>query len=153
MSKTILYERALSMKINPTKAEKRFAELLEINNIKFKQQYVIGNYIVDFLIKNTVIELDGSSHIGREVYDEKRDSDIRALGFKVFRILNSEVERFNFNKLREITYNPKQKKEKPKEKIIDIINKCDYKKFKSKKSKRKPKGKPVLFNQPLSIIK
>ena len=153
MDKSILFERALNMKINPTKSEKRFAELLEINNIKFKQQYVIGNYIVDFLIEKTVIELDGSSHIGREVYDEVRDSNIRAAGYRVIRVLNSEIERFNFNKLREITYKPKKKKEKPKEKTIDVISKYDYKKFKSKKAKRKPKGKPVLFNQPLTVIK
>jgi very-short-patch-repair endonuclease len=83
MDKSILKERALNMRINPTKAEKRFAELLEMNNIPFKQQYVIGNYIADFVVNKTVIELDGSSHLGREEYDQIRDSNIRSLGFKV----------------------------------------------------------------------
>ena len=140
------------MKINPTKSEKRFAELLEINNIPFKQQYVIGNYIADFLVNKTVIELDGSSHTGREVYDEIRDSNIRSAGFKVIRVLNSDIERFNFNKLKEITYKPKKKKKnKTKYNVLDVINTHQTKSFRSKKQKRKPKGKPILFNQPLSV--
>lgn len=153
MDKSILKERALNMRINPTKSEKRFAELLEINNIPFKQQYVIGNYIADFVVNKTVIELDGSSHIGREIYDQIRDSNIRSLGFKVIRVLNSEIERFNFNRLKEITYIPRKKKEKKKPKVLDVINSYQPKSFRSKKAKRKPKGKPVLFNQPLSATK
>ena len=153
MKKEILFERALNMRINPTKAEKRFAELLEINNIKFNQQYVIGSYIADFVVNKTVIELDGSSHDGREVYDEIRDSNIRSLGYKVIRVLNSEVERFNFNKLKEITYKPKKRKPKQNTiKALDVIKSHDYKSFKSKKANIKPKGKPILFNQPLTSV-
>ena len=40
------------------------------HKIDFDRQKVIGNYIVDFYVKKLrlVIEIDGSSHIGKEAY-------------------------------------------------------------------------------------
>lgn len=59
----------------PTKAERFFRKCLMKNKIKFRTQRMFDFYIVDFLIidKRIIIELDGSSHIGKEEYDKKRD--------------------------------------------------------------------------------
>jgi len=61
--------------------------------IDFDRQRIIGNYIVDFYIKalGVVIEIDGSSHNEREVYDEKREDFLKSLGLKVYRISEPRV--------------------------------------------------------------
>ena len=87
----ILLQRAENMKFNPTKAEKEFRNKLDSKKIKYKNQWVIGKYIVDFLVGNTIYEIDGDSHIGREEYDAERDKFLTQKGYKVIRILNSEV--------------------------------------------------------------
>ncbi len=60
---------------------------------KFRRQYVIGNYIVDFvcLKRNLVIEIDGGQHIEQASYDEKRTFYIEQQGFIVMRFWNNEV--------------------------------------------------------------
>lgn len=60
----------------------------KFHNIDFDRQRIIGNYIVDFYIKSLgiIIEIDGTSHNDKDVYDEKRESWLRTLGLKFFRI-------------------------------------------------------------------
>ena len=64
--------------------------------LKFKRQVPIGNYIVDFLCKETklIIELDGAGHIDEQQvkYDYDRDEYLRNLGYKVLRIYNNEFK-------------------------------------------------------------
>jgi len=54
----------------------------------FDRQKIIGNYIVDFYCGNcqVVVEIDGSSHIGKEAYDQRRDAYLEALGLTVIHI-------------------------------------------------------------------
>ena len=61
--------------------------------IDFDRQRIIGNYIVDFYVKNLglIIEIDGSSHDNKEVYDSKRDAYFESLGLKVYHIPVVEV--------------------------------------------------------------
>jgi len=58
------------------------------HNIDFDRQRVIGNYIADFYVKKLglVIEIDGSSHIGKEEYDKERSDYLISLGLRVYRI-------------------------------------------------------------------
>ena len=60
-----------------------------------KRQYVIGNYIVDFVIlkKMIVIEIDGRQHLTPEMKksDAERDAYLESLGFKVLRYSNKSV--------------------------------------------------------------
>ncbi len=58
------------------------------HKIDFDRQRVIGNYIVDFYVKKLglVIEIDGSSHIGKEEYDKAREDYLCSLGLRVYRI-------------------------------------------------------------------
>lgn len=63
------------------------------HKIDFDRQRVIGSYIVDFYIKRLglVIEIDGSSHVGKEEYDLEREDYLRSLGLKIYRIEVSDV--------------------------------------------------------------
>ena len=64
-------------------------------NIDFDRQRIIGNYIVDFYIKSLslVIEIDGSSHNGKEEYDYIRQMFLESLGLKVYRIDDSRIKK------------------------------------------------------------
>lgn len=61
---------------------------------KFKRQYSIGRYILDFCcIENKlIIEVDGGIHDKNREYDAVRDKYFTELGFKVLRFTNEEVE-------------------------------------------------------------
>jgi very-short-patch-repair endonuclease len=58
------------------------------HKIDFDRQKVIGNYIVDFYVKKLrlIIEIDGSSHIGKELYDAERERFLVSLGLTMYRI-------------------------------------------------------------------
>lgn len=61
--------------------------------IKFKRQAPLGVYIVDFVCyeKKLIIECDGSQHFDQRGYDQKRDTWLKAQGFKILRFWNQEV--------------------------------------------------------------
>jgi very-short-patch-repair endonuclease len=63
-------------------------------NIDFDRQRIIGNYIVDFYVKTIglVIEIDGSSHDNKEVYDQKRENYLISLGLKVYKISDLRIK-------------------------------------------------------------
>jgi very-short-patch-repair endonuclease len=68
----------------------------QINNCKFRRQYSIGNFIVDFYCPeyNMVIEIDGDSHYTDEAakqYDRNRQKYIEKLGLKVLRFTNLDI--------------------------------------------------------------
>lgn len=62
--------------------------------IDFDRQRIIGNYIVDFYVKTLglVIEIDGSSHNDKEVYDQKREDYLISLGLRVYKISDLRVK-------------------------------------------------------------
>jgi len=67
--------------------------------LRFRRQYIIGNYIADFYCHQAklVVELDGSQHYSAEEleYDRKRTLYLESLGLQVIRFANSDVmERF-----------------------------------------------------------
>lgn len=78
------------------------AEVLLWNQLKrgqfkgydFDRQKIIGNYIVDFFCANcnVVIEVDGTSHIGKENYDRKRDNYLESLGLVIIHIDDIHVK-------------------------------------------------------------
>ncbi|MCV0381993.1 MAG: DUF559 domain-containing protein [Erythrobacter sp.] len=65
--------------------------------IKFRRQKVIQDadhrYIVDFAANDPklVIEVDGDTHQGRELYDARRSEFLRERGYRVIRFSNSDV--------------------------------------------------------------
>ena len=63
------------------------------HGLQFNRQYPIDNYIADFICRKLklIVEVDGDSHIGREAYDQKRDSRLKELGYQVIRIPDAVV--------------------------------------------------------------
>lgn len=74
-------------------------------NIDFDRQRIIGSYIVDFYIKSLslIIEIDGTSHNGKDVYDSQRDSYLISLGLRVYRISDLRIKHDLENVLKELT--------------------------------------------------
>lgn len=62
---------------------------------KFKRQYSIGEYILDFFCQrhNLSIEVDGSPHniYSRKVIDIHKDIFLKKLGIKTLRFWNDEI--------------------------------------------------------------
>jgi very-short-patch-repair endonuclease len=75
----------------------------QICGCKFRRQYGIGQYIVDFYCVELrlVIELDGDSHSSAEAWrrDQERQRHIEALGLTVIRFANTEI----FSNLDQVT--------------------------------------------------
>jgi very-short-patch-repair endonuclease len=61
--------------------------------LKFRRQQPIGRYVVDFFcpVATLVVELDGETHLGREVPDKSRQTFLEQLGYVVLRFWNNEV--------------------------------------------------------------
>ena len=65
----------------------------KIPGTRFRRQVPIGPYIADFscLRSRLVVELDGSQHVERAQYDDKRSTFLKAQGFRVLRFWNALV--------------------------------------------------------------
>ncbi|MGI9519231.1 MAG: endonuclease domain-containing protein [Pirellulaceae bacterium] len=65
----------------------------KLANLKFRRQFPIDRYIVDFYCHEhrLVVELDGDSHNDVSEYDQLRQSTIEDQGFRVIRFDNDEV--------------------------------------------------------------
>ena len=92
-------ERARRLRKNMTEQEKilwQYIRKRSIANCKFRRQYAIGNYIVDFICreKHLIIEIDGGEHNTENslLYDNERTKYLESKGFKVIRFWNNEIE-------------------------------------------------------------
>ena len=77
----------------------------KFHSLDFDRQKIIGNYIVDFYCKSLAlaIEIDGSSHNDKEVYDQIREDYLRSLGVNIYRISDLRVKHDLDNVLVELT--------------------------------------------------
>jgi very-short-patch-repair endonuclease len=80
----------------PTDAERllwRHLRNRERGGCKFKRQYPVGPYIVDFICleKNLVIEVDGGQHAENEEMDIQRSEYLNKMGYRVLRFWNNQV--------------------------------------------------------------
>lgn len=92
-------ELARSLRAQATKEEQvLWQELRErkLGGFKFRRQHIIAGYIVDFYCPETrlAVEVDGAVHDVRKEYDRKRKAALEALGVRVVRIMNEDVNRF-----------------------------------------------------------
>lgn len=66
-----------------------------LNQLKFKRQHSIGNYVVDFYCasKRLIIEVDGAVHVLADQLekDKSRDENLIEMDFKILRFSNEEV--------------------------------------------------------------
>ena len=93
----LLKENARKNRRQMTLAEEVLWRELRGNGLeaKFLRQHIIGNYIVDFVCKQTglIIEVDGGYHDtpGQQELDEQRTNFLHSQGFHVIRFSNDEV--------------------------------------------------------------
>ncbi|WNK01276.1 endonuclease domain-containing protein [Thalassospiraceae bacterium LMO-JJ14] len=90
------FSRARRLRRDMTPPERKVWAVLRargLKGFKFRRQVPIGPYIVDFLCaeKCLVIEIDGKSHDHQLVYDARRDSYLRNMGYRVLRLRNDQV--------------------------------------------------------------
>ena len=81
---------------NQTEVEKiiwRYLRNRRILNCKFKRQFIIGHYIVDFVCLriNLIIEIDGGQHEWREKQEKRRTEFLESQGFEIIRYWNNQV--------------------------------------------------------------
>lgn len=99
---------------NQTKQEQLLWFGLRNNNLnyKFRRQYGIGKYIVDFYCHQLklIIEVDGTDHDYKYDEDIIRQQELEKQGYKILRYRNKQVEKF----LNDV--------------IEDIINECEKRK-------------------------
>ena len=93
------YSKARELRQNSTPQEIMLWTLLrnrQYKNYKFRRQYPIGNYIVDFICreKRLIIELDGGQHNepNNIEYDNERTEFLKSKGYKVIRFWNNDVD-------------------------------------------------------------
>lgn len=91
-----MIDRARQLRKNQTDAEKLLWNYLrnrQIEGCKFRRQWPIGIYIVDFacLSRQLVIELDGGQHAEAITYDTARTRFLEAEGYRVIRFWNNEM--------------------------------------------------------------
>jgi len=91
-----LQERSRDFRKNLTDAEQKLWQKIrnkQIRGNKFRRQFVLGNYIVDFICldKRLIIEVDGGQHMDNVNYDLQRDEWLKNQNFKVLRFWNNQV--------------------------------------------------------------
>ena len=88
---------ARRMREHPTAAEALLWQCLTEHELggHFRRQHPLCGYIADFYAKRErlVVEVDGSSHAGREEYDGRRDRRMRGAKIRVVRFTNEVVLR------------------------------------------------------------
>ena len=88
-------EDARRLRAESTDAERMFWGRVRDRRLagyKFRRQYPIHNYIVDFVCAEArlIVELDGGQHAGSRA-DRLRDAKLAADGYRVLRFWNSDV--------------------------------------------------------------
>ena len=89
-------QRARALRRRMTDAERllwRHLRNREMGGWKFRRQYPVGPFIVDFICveKNVVIEVDGGQHAENEELDTQRSAYLNKMGYRVLRFWNNEV--------------------------------------------------------------
>jgi len=89
-------EKRRKLRNNPTYTEKVLWLSLrrkQILGVRFLRQYSVNYFVVDFYAPKIklAIEVDGSSHIGKEKYDADRQKYIEAFNIKMIRYTDEQV--------------------------------------------------------------
>lgn len=108
---------ARQLRKNLTDSEKRLWQelrLRQIEGLKFRRQYQIGKYIVDFACpeRKLIVEVDGGHHSEQVNYDADRTKWLESQGFRVLRFWNNEVQ-MNLEGVKETIYKALEAKGEP----------------------------------------
>ncbi len=90
------WTRARKLRNEATDAERHLWRHLrreQLAGYKFRRQFPVGPYIVDFICvpARLVLELDGGQHLDAQAYDAARTLEIEARGYRVLRFWNDDV--------------------------------------------------------------
>src|SRR5579862_8660753 len=96
MRDSVTQNRSRILRNQATDAERHLWQHLrrrQLGGYRFRRQVPIGRYIADFasLDAKLVIELDGSQHREHRTYDERRDRQIEAHGFRIIRFWDNQI--------------------------------------------------------------
>jgi very-short-patch-repair endonuclease len=90
--------RARELRRNETESEEiawRLLRTLRFKGFKFRRQYAVGRYIVDFCCpqRRLIVELDGSVHAqpSQTKHDASRDAQLKRMGYTAMRLPNGIV--------------------------------------------------------------
>lgn len=88
--------RARQLRNEGTDAERRLWRFLcrqQLAGHKFRRQYPLAGYIVDFVCVpvRLVVELDGGQHLDALAYDQRRTAVLEREGYRVLRFWNDDV--------------------------------------------------------------
>jgi very-short-patch-repair endonuclease len=91
-----IFSNSHELRHNQTEAESQLWKALRghgLNDIHFRRQHAIGNYVVDFCApqKKLIIEVDGGLHLDQQEYDGERSAFLESKGYQVLRFWNSDV--------------------------------------------------------------
>ena len=99
--KILVYNPALKEKARQLRNDSTKTEILlwtflrgrQLRGYDFHRQKPIDEYIVDFFCNELMlaIEIDGVSHIGKELYDAKRQRKLEDLGVRFLRFKDDDV--------------------------------------------------------------
>jgi len=91
-------ERSRNLRKNQTDAEKKLWTILrnrQINGVKFRRQFPVGRYILDFYCPDyrLAIEADGGQHYENKVKDQDdlRTRELNNLGIEMIRFTDREI--------------------------------------------------------------
>ena len=91
-----IWKSARELRNAATDAERALWQHLRgrrLTGFKFRRQYPIAGYIVDFVCVEAklVIELDGGQHADQQDYDAERTRRLEINGYRVLRFWNDDV--------------------------------------------------------------
>jgi len=89
-------QHAKELRKNMTPEETLLWHELRTNKLAgwhFRRQQVIDGFIVDFYCHaaSLIVEVDGSIHETQKEQDAERDAHLVSRGFRIFRVMNDEV--------------------------------------------------------------
>jgi len=89
--------RTVQLIARMTYAEKKAYTIFIQQGIPVYVQCPVSSYIADFvgMDRPFILECDGGSHAGHELYDARRDRFLTSRGFDVYRLSNEEVTEEN----------------------------------------------------------
>jgi very-short-patch-repair endonuclease len=87
---------ACELRNSMTEAERKLwrgLRMRQMHGHKFRRQFPIGNFIVDFVCLDArlIVEVDGGQHADETYGDAQRDEWLKAQNFRVLRYWNNQV--------------------------------------------------------------
>jgi very-short-patch-repair endonuclease len=87
---------ARELRNSMTEAERKLwrgLRMRQMHGHKFRRQFPIGNFIVDFVCLDArlIVEVDGGQHADETYGDAQRDEWLKAQNFRVLRYWNNQV--------------------------------------------------------------